>query len=622
MKTLLKYKFITALSLAAVFSMTSCVNEEYDLSEGIDMDMQLLQNVNLPVGDTGVIGITKLFGNTDSERNIFDTNSEGDLSVSFAHQTISESFTMPTINLDGNVSTKNIAVNFQIPSKYTEYPANSVLGILQNQGIDKIYCTKNGNPLTSGENMIDEQASFKIDKELSEEILSVKTLLMNGMIYVNFAASEGAYMHVEKGFVIEFPEFVVLSLKNEDVSYEVQEGHKVVFTEDTILSDKSPLVLELRLSALKDINPLITEKMNSNGQKRRYITADKELKAYGNVYISPADYGNGYIPSSPVLTIDLNTANLVMTSAEVMLDMNFDVEDQIVELGDLNSIFTGSNLVVDFYNPIIRFKIDNQTPLDLNINAEITSRIGTGLTDIHIGDKCKYGNEPTAAIAIPANNVSEYFLSRQGYHHTEGGTDIKIEELGDIIISMPETFSIHDILVETEKKFITVVADHKYDVNLELQFESQMAFGKELNIGFQHDFGLNFNRSTAGVGSLVLSMNMYNTLPLDLKLQCIALDEHGNQVGATALDILMKGGTIAEPTLSPAEIRFGTSSATDVSVSRLRFHISVSCSEEIQGNVLNTNQGLAIKDVVLSLPDGVKVDLENNFITDLFGNEE
>ena len=154
-------------------------------------------------------------------------------------------------------------------------------------------------------------------------------------------------------------------------------------------------------------------------------------------------------------------------------------------------------------------------------------------------------------------------------------------------------------------------------MKIDLGFETEMSFGKELHLGFEKDFNLKFSRNAVGAGSLVLSMNLLNTIPLDLTLQCLLLDDQDNKLASGSVDIMMNAGTIDEPTYAPAEIRFGTSSEGRISISKLRFNIAISSNERIQGNVMNTNQGFAIKDIVLTLPDGVTVDLTN-----LVGNEE
>ena len=626
-KLFTKLQIITGLSVIVVFSCISCVNEEYDLSKGVDTDMLILHNTTLPIGSTRTVGLFSRFtGNNQTESSIFRIDENGDMSLRFGSQSLSHSFSVPQVSFggDGGLMTSSIEVGFSIPDDYTDLPADAIAGILQQFGIDKIYCTPSGNPLSPDDNCVNESTSFNLDKKLPDGLLSIRTVDMDAVLKVTFLASESTSLHIEKGFTVEFPDFIVLDVDGSNLPYEVQDGCKVVFIDDTVLSDESPLVLNLKFTRLQGLDEMIMLKKDASGKLGKYITKSDgtTLRAYGNVFIDPADYGKSHIPSAPTLHMDVDMENLVMTAAEVMLDMDYEIEDQVVSLGDLHNIFSGKGIIVDFYNPIIKFKVTNNSPLQLNLNAEISSQLGDNITDIHIGDNCKHDNQITDAIVIPAEGVAEYYFSRQGYHNTKGGKDIKVEKLGDIIVEMPELFMINDIKVETEDKFISVVAEEKYDVQIDLNFETLMAFGKNLNIGFEHDFNVNFKKNTYGVGSLVLSMNMLNTIPLDLKLQCLLIDDKGELYPGGAVDFMMNAGTIDNPTLTPAEIRFGSSSATEVAISKLRFHISASSNESIQGKVLNNQQGLAIKDIVLTLPDGVKVDLSENIVSDLLSDEE
>ena len=101
-KLFTKLQVVTLLSVMASFTVTSCVNEEYDLSQGVDMDMQLLQNATVPIGDTGSIGINTLLGDTQSGSSFFNLSESGDLSLSFGSERLTQTFSVPEVNLSGD----------------------------------------------------------------------------------------------------------------------------------------------------------------------------------------------------------------------------------------------------------------------------------------------------------------------------------------------------------------------------------------------------------------------------------------------------------------------------------------------------------------------------------------
>ena len=357
---------------------------------------------------------------------------------------------------------------------------------------------------------------------------------------------------------------------------------------------------------------MVNEKKNEAGEIVRYITTEDRINAYGKVFILPSDYGDAYIPKSPNVMMDINMSGLSMTSAELMVNMDLDIEDRNIQIGELPELFSSNDVVVDLYNPVLRFKINNSSPLQLNLNAEITSKTAAQTTDVHIGNVCQNGHKLTDPVVIPSSDEVVYYFSRQGKHGANDGADVMLDKLGDIIQQMPESLSIHDVFVEAERKFITILAGQKYDVNLEFDFSADMAFGKDLKMGFDYDIDLGFETGAIGLDNLVLSMNMCNSIPLDLNVKGVALDENGNEIQSASLDITLKAGTLENPVTTPAEISL-SASGSDSTVSKLRLKITASSNEQIQGNVLNVNQGLSINDLSVALPEGVNLYLNEIF---------
>ena len=599
------------LTVMAVFSLLSCVNEDYDISEGIDMEVQLLQNAIIPIGNTGSIAINTLLGDTAGGSSLFNISDNGDMSLSFGHESLSQSFEVPELALDGKggISVNSMTAYLSIEDKYTSLPGNKLSEVLADDGTDRIYCSsviEDG----SGVDGINEYSPFNIDKELPESVLSIRTLNMDkARLTFAFSATEGAYMHLEKGFVIEFPTYLTLSADEDGLCYEIVDGHKVVFTTDAMISFNNPLLLDMKFRSLSELEGMVNEKKNEAGQMMRYITTEDRINAYGKVFILPSDYGDAYIPKSPNVMMDINMSNLNMTSAELMVNMDLDIEDRNVQIGELPELFSSNDVVVDLYNPVLRFKINNSSPLQLNLNAEITSKTAAQTTDIHIGNVCENGHILTDPVVIPSSEEVVYYFSRQGKHGANDGADVMLDKLGDIIQQMPESLSIHDVFVEAERKFITILAGQKYDVNLEFDFSADMAFGKDLKMGFDYDINLGLETGAIGLDNLVLSMNMCNSIPLDLNVKGVALDKNGNEIQSASLDITLKAGTLENPVTTPAEISLSTNSS-DSTVSKLRLHITASSNEAIEGNILNIEQGLSINDLHLKLPEGLKLDLK------------
>lgn len=611
-----KVKVAAAFSAMTLVALASCVNEEYDLSKGIDMDVQILQNAALPIGNVAPISIKNILGDTDSTASVITEDEYGNMTLSFFQDVLTQTFTMPDVALDGDggLMAQSADVKFNINANLTDVPGKELADLLISQyNTDIIYYTEDGITHDPEQSLVVKQINVDLDKELPEQVLSVRSIDMDASLNFIFTVSDGAIMHLDEGFVIEFPHYMVLDPVDETDDYEVVDGYKIVFGEDTRISYESPLILSFNFTKLQNIESFVNERTDADGLTTRYLTNKDEIDVTGKLYLKASDYGNAHIPALPQLKMDVQLSDLTMSHAELIIDMDLTIEDKNVEIGELPELFTAEGTVVDLYNPILRFKLDNDSPLDMNLNAEITAISDSRTTDIHVGDNCKNGNHETEAIIIPGENEVEYYFSRLGKHDTTSGKDIEIEEIAEIISDIPDQITIHDIQVESQRKYINIAANQEYNVNMEYEFFSPMSFGKDMRIAFERDIDLGLEGGSIGIDSLVLSMNMVNTIPLNFNIQGVALSSDGKVIkdAAVSLDFNLLAGTVDNPSTSPIGIVI-TSGNKEINLSKLRLQFEATSSAEMQGEVLNTAQGLAINGIHVRLPQGVKLDLTKN----------
>lgn len=599
---------ISVLLIAMTTILTnSCVNEEYDLSKGIDMDMTLLQNTTIPLGNVASISVNSLLGDTNIETgpgttSLFTADDNGNLTLSFGFDKISQTFKMPEVSLGKSGINADVDVAFNISSQYAGLPGSLFSG---DKDLKISYKDANkGRDLNA--NM-----TLRLDQELPKQVLDIEYVELDAKIDFQVKASEGSILHLAKGFKISFPQFMKVKKANESVDYyhiggEDGNENEIIFDSDIRISDE-PLVLSLLLYRMDSVSSFIEEKENASNELRRYIIHDDNVTASGDFYLMPADYIDSYIPAKPELTFHVSLTDLVMTSASIKIDMDMSISDEKIEITDLPEMFEGEGTMVDLYNPIVRFTINNESPLEININAGISSYSGSHTTDIHIGDY--NGDDRTEPVTVSGGQQVDYYFSRRGYHESKDGMDIGIEKLGEIINELPDSIRIHDINVESERKFITIEANKEYTVELEYEFFSPLAFGKELHIsmGYDIDLGLEGN---LGLDKLIIGMNMLNTVPLDFNIVGTAVDNDGNEIMGTTVDMNLdlEAGTLEKPVESPVTLTI-SSTNTEVSISKLRLNFTAESSEHVEGEVLNTAQGLDINDLYVTLPHGITMNL-------------
>ena len=145
-KLFLQPLVVTVISVATILSLESCVNEEYDISNGIDMDMQLLQNASLPLGDISGVSVKTLFGDNGSGSSNLKEDENGNLSMTFGKDVISKTFKMPEVKVDGDggFKEKTRQVDFKIKSSHLGIPGNQLAdNLISSLGTEHIYYSKN-----------------------------------------------------------------------------------------------------------------------------------------------------------------------------------------------------------------------------------------------------------------------------------------------------------------------------------------------------------------------------------------------------------------------------------------------------------------------------------------------
>ena len=164
--------------------------------------------------------------------------------------------------------------------------------------------------------------------------------------------------------------------------------------------------------------------------------------------------------------------------------------------------------------------------------------------------------------------------------------------------------------IAKEASFVMVDAGSRFDMVIAYDFMTPLAFGEDLSIDFSYDMELGSDASS-GMTSLILSMNMENTIPLELNITGTALDAEGNEIedADVALEVEIAGGTVDSPAVTPVQVVISEASKP---VSKLRLQIEATSSEDLEGEVLNVEQGLNLKDMVITLPDGISLDLTSN----------
>lgn len=603
---------------------SGCVNEQYDLSKGIDMTIGADVNISVPVGSTEFIEIGDFLKIEDTEDNmIFMDETTGDYYLSFAgKEPFSTTIEVPEINL-GTTQSEEVKVKLDIRE-------NAQLKDFIGEPIGKDLIDLIGRSEFEYDIPPTTQMPIIIDEELPEQVKDIRKINLNTAINFNFSISEGATSLSD--IVIAFPKFMTVEATQTGLT--VKNGHEVTINDPLrIESGKQPSVSIIIKEIDFDKMPVGMGIVSVDGKNRVIIGTDSQpvsVDVSGKIKIDLYDFSQ--VPAEVGVIMDISLDQLVVGSAEVKIDASETVEDQNIEVGELPEFLTSNNVVLDVYNPVIRLDVKNGSPLAASLDADINAFIGEESTldsPIHIGANGDPGTEP---ISISPNTDASIFVSRRGEHDNPqpGDIDIAVPAIADLIKTVPEKLTISNIAINADSdSYLSVSPGESYECSVAYGVSAWMAFGPDLLIEYSTDIkdlneALNpgGDGETSGEGqeqggldyeidlrNVEIKFNLHNSIPLNVALKAEPIDVEGNVMTDVEVRLTgeVKSGSAENPAVCPMAINLKATLESIKTFDGIKLTIKGTSSEETVGVVLNSKQGIQLTDVSAKVSAGATI---------------
>ena len=603
---------------------SGCVNEQYDLSKGIDMTIGADVNISVPVGSTEFIEIGDFLKIEESENNmIFMDETTGDYYLSFAgKEPFSTTIEVPEINL-GTTQSEEVKVKLDIRE-------NAQLKDFIGEPIGKDLIDLIGRSEFEYDIPPTTQMPIIIDEELPEQVKDIRKINLNTAINFNFSISEGATSLSD--IVIAFPEFMTVAATQTGLT--VKNGHEVTINDPLrIESGKQPSVSIIIKEIDFDKMPVGMGIVSVNGKNRVIIGTDSQpvsVDVSGKIKIDLNDFSQ--VPAEVGVIMDISLDQLVVGSAEVKIDASETVEDQNIEVGELPEFLTSNNVVLDVYNPVIRLDVNNGSPLAASLDADINAFIGEESTldsPIHIGAN---GNPGTKPISISPNTDASIFVSRRGEHDNPqpGDIDIAVPAIADLIKTVPEKLTISNIAINADSdSYLSMSPGESHECSVAYGVSAWMAFGPDLLIEYSTDIkDLNKSLNPGGSGdasgeqqeqggldyeidlrNVEIKFNLHNSIPLNVALQAVPVDVYGNVMEDVEVKLMgdVKAGSAENPAVCPIAVNLKATLESIKTFDGIKLTIMGTSSEETVGVVLNSKQGIQLTDVSAKVSAGATI---------------
>ncbi len=304
----------------------------------------------MPIGTSEFIKVGE-FLQIEETDGMIKMDGDGNYILSFAGgEPVSASIEVPDIQL-GTFNSKNVTIDLDSDGLFSRFAGMSTGSF---PPFEFSYLLDPG-----AVNML-----IDIDSELPSEIVDIKEVILDTRMHFDFGLSSGAVV-LKKGLRIDFPAFLEIVSNSSECS--VTGGHTVVLERDLRISDPSrSLDLTLRkidLSKVADGQGIIIQ----DGKRKIYVQDNVNIS--GSINVSSSDFS--VIPAELSLVLNISAGRLNMISASVKIDTEMNVHGQSIAIGELPEFIAGENVVLDLYNPVIKFFADNRSPFTAVLDADI-----------------------------------------------------------------------------------------------------------------------------------------------------------------------------------------------------------------------------------------------------------
>ena len=577
--------------LSAAVSVTSCLNEDYDLTKDIDTNISIDGDISAPLGNSEFILVDDFLNLGNDAADVLKTDASGNYYVSVTGRGTSSDVELPVLSFSDELVTDG---GYIAKIRKSELPLPSS-GTVPAEQYTKHF-NVSSTPMT-------------VNEDVPHEIRAVKDAEVSGVVKISLTVTTGKATLSD--LIIDFPEYLEFA--------DVKDAGLNFNPDGNLLTIKSPQISTMAKNYYLNVVGIDFDKIPSGqgflpSQHKIVLNDEIKLSAF-DVNAVLSDFGTTVeaIPNEIVADIDLSISSLIVKTALVKVDPDIVIDPFISNVGELPDFLSGDDVVLDLYNPVLKLNIDNRTPLKLNLNADIMSYKGADHRTAHVGNA--NGGE---AIALTPSGMNRLYISRTGEGVPTGFSSVVVPDFSSLISIVPDRIGVENIDVEAADEFVTLISGGRYNVVYDFELAAALAFGKDVKIVYSTDFtGWNetFNPNDESFALEIrdadVKFDFVNMIPMTISLDAAAIDVDGNVI--PGIKVTLNGdipaGSVEKPSTSALTLNLEGSAEQMRKLDGLRLNLTGSDPGAMSGVCLNKNQGVQFKNMKIRLQ--AKMDIES-----------
>lgn len=594
---------VIALSSITAVSFNSCVDQDYDLTDDIDMTVQLGGSyLSLPSSTVDAITLVDILDldSSSSIREVTAANGElylGDYQLKDYDKGNLKEGDYVLIQ-DGNAE----PIGYSIEKVVLDNISGDVVSVAVNQtipggGIPDVTLPPVDVPL-SLENMVNLE-----DNDIPKTLISLAGADTDVDIKISLkleSASFNGTATIKQGYKIDFDEFWTMQITDPETAafLKVENGRSLVFTKDVTLSRTSSIDVKVNIAEIKfDEDNKNEGIIVDDNAPYNSFKLDKTVKSDGYLSVQ-LPTGIDVIDFSFVSSITVEYATINSVTGRINPEIN--VDDISFAINDIPDFLREGDNHLEIDNPHINIGVVNNTPVRLLLNGKFTATYQEKApVTINIDQ-----------IVVEPERANVFVLSGKPVISSTA-QNIVDAELTTLLATIPDEIRFHDItcVVDPSTDY-TFVLGNNYIFDASYQALVPLAFGPDMR--FEYTFeetdwsndisDLNFN-------TVKLNFTAISTLPVEARASVTPLDIYGNAM--TDVSVVIDGvinASSGSEVRSPISIIIKSESAnlSDFDGVRLTFGAT---SGDAAGTNFNSGQYLRFEDVNVEIEGGVTLNL-------------
>ena len=572
-----KSLLLIALCTSALAVSCMQVNEDYDLSKGIDKTINVGGDIGIAVGSTKFLTLGSLISAEDMG---LMTDSEGNYVISYSKNL---NWNMAIPEFQCNVNTDQAAMmssGITIPGSITEAIPPVNLSITHN------FQTKQDN--------VDERLTSLTEIKCQMEI-SMNICLEQDPVVISSATILAGTRYI-------LPECLHASSVSESC-IEITDGNVLTFKSDFVIPSKgldSPLMVSIDridFTKLPEGQGLVTP---------GHILIDVPWQIEGNIQFAKESSVTEIITASIGVKSELKSVNFTVFEATGSIDGIEDLSFDPIDINFGGEIVSIDDANFDFADPRVGIVATSNFPAGAEANLKICASANGNETNVAIGSK--YGTTPL--VFLPSEGGSKYWIST-GTSHPEGYTAIQVSNLNKLFTPFPDKLEVKEASFQPATDLITVTLGKTYGIDFDVTMEMPLAFGSELYIPAEVALDELVDLGDISFSHADITAEILNTIPLGLEITGTLENSEGKvQSGVDLnLDCKVAPGKVGSPATSQFKLEIKSNSPIK-SIDGIKLKIALKCSDPAYAGIcLNEAQGIKLDKIKLHIYDGVTIDL-------------